>query len=123
MAGRSRFGEFFRERRIALKKTLRQFCLENGLDAGNLSRLERGRVPPPKRHKLEEYARLLELKEGSDEWFKFFDLADADAGRLPQDLQENERILDKVPVLFRTLRGQKVSHEELDNLMDLLRKA
>jgi len=120
---RPEFGEFFRERRLALGKTLRQFCQEHRLDPGNISRLERGKVPPPKHEKLEQYAHLLQFEEGSDEWCQFFDLAAAEAGRLPADLQADTEILDRMPVLFRTLRGQKVSDEDLDDLIDLLRRA
>ena len=36
------FGSFFRARRMALGKSLRGFCIEKGLDPGNISRLERG---------------------------------------------------------------------------------
>ena len=35
------FGEFFKQKRIVLGMTLRQFCAENGLDPGNISKIER----------------------------------------------------------------------------------
>lgn len=118
------FGEFFKERRIALGKTLRQFCIENKLDPGNISKLERALLPPPhKREKLEEYARLLEIREGSDEWYNFFDLAAAETGRIPEDLMAKEKIEDKLPILFRTLRGQKVPDEKLEELIKKIRDA
>ncbi|OGV98178.1 MAG: hypothetical protein A2W53_06325 [Nitrospinae bacterium RIFCSPHIGHO2_02_39_11] len=34
------FGEFFKQKRIGLKKTLRQFCAENKLDPGNISKMK-----------------------------------------------------------------------------------
>ena len=40
-------GEFFKQKRTGLKKTLRQFCAENKLDPGNISKLERGLMAPP----------------------------------------------------------------------------
>lgn len=123
MAPSSRFGDFFKAKRIALGVTLRQFCLEGGLDAGNLSRLERGMIPPPRsREKLEDYAKLLHLKQDSDDWMTFFDLAAAEAGRIPQDLLNDEEVLEKLPILFRTLRGQKVSEEQLDDLVKKLKR-
>jgi transcriptional regulator with XRE-family HTH domain len=119
----NRFGEFFKQRRIALRKTLRQFCRENELDAGNISRLERGLLPPPQgRAILESYANLLKLKKGSDDWYTFFDLAAAETGRIPQELLEDDEVLEKLPILFRTLRGQKVPDEQLDELVRTLRK-
>ena len=73
MGAKLTFGEFFKEKRIALKKTLRQFCAENKLDPGNISRLERGLMPPPQgSDKLVEYARYLQIKKGSDDWYQIF---------------------------------------------------
>ncbi len=114
------FGAFFKKRRMALALTLREFCLQNGLDAGNLSRLERGLMPPPQGAKLAAYAETLGLKECSDEWYEFFDLAAAERGRIPEDLKTKE-VLDKLPILFRTLRGQKVPDDKLDELVDLVK--
>jgi transcriptional regulator with XRE-family HTH domain len=124
MANIMRFGRFFKERRIVLKKTLRQFCSENKLDPGNISKMERGLLPPPQsREKLEEYAKLLKIKKGSDGWYTFFDLAAAETGRIPDDLMEGEKIKDKLPIFFRTLRGQKVPNEKLEELIKKLRGA
>lgn len=118
------FGEFFKRRRIAIRKTLRQFCIENGLDAGNISKLERGLLPPPQsKEKLEEYAGYLKIKKGSDDWYTFFDLAAVETGRIPEDIMAKAKIEDKLPILFRTLRGQKVSDENLDKLIKMLKDA
>jgi transcriptional regulator with XRE-family HTH domain len=117
-----RFGEFFKRRRIALRMTLRRFCLEHGLDPGNVSRLERGRLPPPQdRTKLESYAALLKIKKGSDDWYDFFDLAAAETGRIPEDLRADQDLVQKLPVLFRTLRGQKIPDDKLDQLVERIR--
>ena len=118
------FGEYFKARRIAIKKTLRQFCIENGLDPGNISKLERGLLPPPQsREKLEEYAGYLKIKKGSDVWYTFFDLAAAETGKIPDDIMAKEKIEHKLPILFRTLRGQKVSDENLEKLIKMLKDA
>jgi transcriptional regulator with XRE-family HTH domain len=124
MATITKFGKFFKERRIALKKTLRQFCFENKLDPGNISKMERGLLPPPQsREKLEDYAKLLKIKKGSDDWYSFFDLAAAETGRIPDDLMEGKNIEDKLPMFFRTLRGQKVPNDKLEELIKKLRGA
>ena len=39
----------------------------------------------------------------------------------PKDLEE-EAVLKRLPVLFRTLRGKKVSEAQLDRLVDRLRR-
>ena len=117
------FGAFFKQKRLALGLSLRQFCHEHGLDPGNISTLERGRLAPPQHDKLEEYARLLGLQEGSDDWFRFFDLAAAEAGRIPQDIMSDEEAVEKLPILFRTLRGEKIPDERLDELVKKVKGA
>ena len=118
----SQFSAYFKELRLKTGLSLREFCLKHGVDPGNLSRLERGLVAPPQgREKLEEYARYLGLKKGSDEWFQFFDLAAAENGRIPEDVLSDKDVIAKLPLLFRTLRGQKVPEDKLDDLIRQIR--
>jgi len=78
------FGDYFKKKRLKIGKTLRQFCLEKGLDPGNVSKIERGILSPPQsREKLAHYAKCLGIVEGSDEWLEFFEIARTDAGRIP----------------------------------------
>jgi transcriptional regulator with XRE-family HTH domain len=117
------FGEFFKKKRIEIGKTLRQFCIENNLDPGNISKLERGILPPPvTEEKLEHYARCLKIKKGSDDWYEFFDLAHASTGRIPEEILSNKNLLSKLPLVFRTLRGQKLTKEQLNKLAKELKK-
>jgi len=59
------FGPYFKDLRIRRKLTLRQFCLEHGYDPGNISKLERGLLPPPDSDaKLTEYAKALKVRRG-----------------------------------------------------------
>lgn len=115
------FGDYFKAQRVKLGLTLRAFAQQHGLDAGNLSRLERGLLPPPGRDTLERYAKALELESGSDEWYQFFDLASAQSGQAPIGISERD-LVAKLPIFFRTLRGQKVSQDKLDELVELIRK-
>ena len=117
----SRFGEFFKERRISLGLTLREFCLKYGLDPGNISKLERGLLPPPQHEKLVEYAKCLKIKKGSDEWYEFSDLAHSESGTIPDDILSDKEVVDKLPVLFRTLRGEKIPNRKLDQLVRKLK--
>lgn len=117
------FGEFFKKKRMELSKTLRQFCLENSLDPGNISKLERGILPPPQtEEKLKHYARCLKIKKGSDDWYEFFDLAHASSGRIPEEILSDEQLLSKLPMVFRTLRGQKLTREQLNRLAEEIKK-
>lgn len=118
------FGEFFKAKRQDLGLTLREFCLKHKLDPGNLSRLERGKLRPPQdRDRLEEYAKYLGLKSGSDDWYTFFDLAAAAKGRIPEELLEDKEVVAKLPLVFRTLRGKRLTNKQLDDLVTKIRGA
>lgn len=118
------FGKFIKTLRIARGLTLRDHCLANGFDPGNYSRLERGLYPPPhKQEILERYAVALGIEEGSDEWMEFFDLAAAAKGELPKDLLNDSELVEKLPLLFRTLRADSVSEDKLDDLIDKVRRS
>jgi len=116
------FGEFFKVKRQALGLTLREFCLKHELDPGNMSKLERGLLPPPQdRDVLEKYAKCLQLKAGGDDWYTFFDLAAAAKGRLPEALLRDEAVVAKLPLVFRTLREKRITDKALDELVRKVR--
>jgi len=118
-----KFGAFFKQKRLEQGVSLRQFCLKHDLDPGNISKLERGRLSPPQHDRLEEYARLLSIPEGSDEWYRFFDLAAAEAGRIPQDILSDKEVAEKLPILFRALRGEGIQDDKVDDLVRKVREA
>ena len=123
MTGRGKFGEFFKAKRLELRITLREFCREHGFDPGNISKLERGILPPPHGEDLRiRYAEALGMEKGSDDWLKFFDYAAAGTGQFPEDIRKDERLLEKLPLLFRTVRGADLSEEELRELIEAIRK-
>lgn len=117
------FGRYFRQLRLKNRKPLREFCLENDLDPGNVSKLERDRIKPPQsREALERYAHALGLEEGSDEWYQFFDLAAIAAQRLPPTLLNDKEILARLPLVCRTLRNAQMNGDDLDKLIELIRE-
>ena len=121
---KSPFGSFFKELRIRQEMTLRQFCNAHGYDPGNISKLERGLLPPPESDaKLTEYAKALRIRRGSDAWYQFFDLARAARGKLPPEVLRKRDVVARLPLLFRTLRGQKVSEQKLNELIEMIRRA
>jgi len=56
-----------------------------------------------------------------DDWYQFFDLAAAESGKIPKDILSDEEVVEKLPILFRTLRGKKVSDEKLNKLVRKIR--
>jgi len=122
--GHKSFGEFFKGLRKKKRITLRKFCLMASADPANISRLERGAMPPPQdREILERYAKALGVKPGSDDWYTFFDLAAVDRGIIPKDLLSDREIVEMLPAFFRTLRGQKPTEEEMRKLIDKIKKS
>jgi transcriptional regulator with XRE-family HTH domain len=117
------FGEFFKKKRLEQNISLRQFCLKNGFDAGNLSKMERGLLAPPSSTDLlSKYASALGLKEGTDEWREFFDRASACRGEMPIEILQDDELVQKLPLFFRTLRGEKVPEEKLDEIMKRIQR-
>ena len=123
MTSPSRFGAYFRKMRMDSNRGLRAFCAENGFDAGNISKLERGRVQIPGRDPLIRYAQALGIEEGSAVWVEFLDLAAAEAGRIPEDILSDEELAGKLPLVFRTLRGEPISEDTLKALAERIRRA
>jgi len=118
------FGEFFKEKRLELNMSLRRFCTENGLDPGNVSKLERGRLAPPHDHDvLERYAAALHIDKGTPEWFEFFDLACAATGRIPDELLSDEQVAAKLPLLFRAIRESPTRDDDIDRLVEIMRRS
>lgn len=116
------FGAFIKDVRIKAGLTLRAFCRAMEFDPGNWSKIERGILPPPKSSKvLKQVAATLKLAEGSEEWNELFDLATISF--IPRDLLEDRSVVEKLPVFFRTLRGEKPARKELEALIDKVKKA
>lgn len=117
------FGNFIKNLRMKKNQTLRNFCLEHGIDPGNHSKLERGILPPPKdEKKLKQLALSLGIREGSEDWKKYFDLALVGNGKIPDYIMEDKELVNKLPVFFRTIKGEKIDDEKLSKLIKLIRE-
>lgn len=124
MTSKISFGTFFKKKRIGVRLTLRQFCQQNGFDAGNISKLERDIFSAPQsEEKLEEYAKALKLERGSSDWIEFFDLAAISNRNLDLSKIKNEDLIQKLPVLFRTLDNKELTEEKLDQIIELIKRA
>lgn len=118
------FATFFQALRKDRRITLRAFCETAGADPGNISRLERRAIPPPQDTEiLSRYAKALNLQEGGDEWYQFFDLAAADRGIIPKDIMDDAELVKELPAFFRTLRGQKPTETEMRKVIEKIRKS
>lgn len=117
------FGDWVRQRREELRVSLRALALDSAIDAGNLSKYERGILPAPQDPEvLRRLAKALRLKDGSAELRTFVDLAAISAGRIPPDLAADPDLLKHLPVLFRTARKRRLSREDLIALAEKVRR-
>ena len=117
------FGEFVKERRVARDITLRKFCQAIDWDASNWSKVERGLLSPPQdEEKLKRIAEVLSIEQESDDWQAMKDLARLGAQMLPDDIAADRKILNALPLFFRTVRSDKPTAEELDKLIALIKK-
>lgn len=115
------FGEYVKRLRVEGRMTLRDFCRSVGYDPSNWSKIERGLLQPPKsKEVLNTIAEVLSLEEGSEEYLTMMELAAI--SYIPTDLLPAQEIADKLPVFFRTIRGQKPTRKELEKLIELLRE-
>ena len=118
------FGQFVKQIREGRRLGLREFCLEFGHDPSNWSKIERDILPPPRDEQLlREWAKNLDLKEGSEDWLKFFDYAAVDSGRIPEYVLKDEKLVAQLPAFFRTLSGQKPSRADLKKLLEFIKNA
>ncbi len=117
------FGEFIKERRISRDISLRKFCQLLEMDASNWSKVERGMLSPPQdEEKLRRISEILGISEGSDEWQEMKDFSRLGAQMLPDDIAMDKRIVNSLPLFFRTVRSDKPTAEELDKLIELIKK-
>lgn len=116
------FGEFIKSQRIKLGVSLRAFCERHGYDPGNHSKLERGILNPPDDDAfMAGLARALGIKKETGDWFDLHNYAAVARQRIPKSLLDDAEVVDKLPVLFRTLQGEPLPPEKMDDLIDFIR--
>ena len=117
------FGEFVKERRLASRITLRAFSQSLGFDPANYSRIERGLAPPPtSEERLRAMARLLGIEADTEEYREMLRLADLGRGQIPRAVLSDAEVVAKLPLLFRTLEGDRVDESMLEELYTALRR-
>ena len=117
------FGDLLQRRRAELRLSLRECALRADIDPGNLSRIERGRVPPPQDPEI--LARLIEAVElaGTPEAQALMDTAAMQTGRIPRDILSNEEVMSALPVLLRTVNNKQLDGAHVEKLINLIKNA
>ncbi len=117
-----KFGKFLKKLRINQDLSLREICKKVGYDASNWSKIERGIIAPPvDKRVLSRWAKALNLKKDSQDYQDFIDMAQIAQGIIPADILTNKDAVEHLPAVFRTLRNEKPTKEEIDRLIELIR--
>jgi len=117
------FGDKIRQIRLATRLTLRAFCAAAGVEPSNYSKMERGLLPPPSEPaKLEPFRRALGLSEDDPEWRELARLAALDRGQIPHRILSDREIVGKLPALFRSLEGEPVDENTLNELIAAIKR-
>ncbi|MFC1463194.1 hypothetical protein ACFLQU_06300 [Verrucomicrobiota bacterium] len=92
-------------------------------DPSNWSKIERGINPPPRDEAtLAQWAKDLGLEPDTDAWKDFMYQAEVSRGNIPKEIMQNEKLLEKLPVFFRTVRGAELTEDQLDDFIERLRE-
>ena len=104
--------------------TLRGYCERFGQEPSNISKLENNKLNPSKdEEKLKSYAISLELKENTQEWVTFFDLAYQANQELPKEVKEKvPQIITLLPAFLRTGSNKQINKEKVKELIEFLEK-
>jgi transcriptional regulator with XRE-family HTH domain len=117
------FGDYVKNLRMQRRLSLRAFSEAVRVDPANYSKIERGLLTPPRDgERLAAYEKALGLAPGSEESRELRRRAALDRGELPPAVLADPELMARLPALFRTLEGDPVNDELLDDLIETLRK-
>ena len=118
------FGQFIKECRLAIDLSLRKFCELAELDPSNWSKVERDMMPLSlDNEKLTQIAEdILHIERSSASWVRFFDLASIAKKKIPDYVYSNEEVINALPIFFRTASKDRPTEEELNKLIELIKR-
>lgn len=112
------FGEYLRKLREERRLSLRKFCLASGVDPSYHSKIENGIVDPPRdASRFKAFLDALGLSEESLEAKELSRLASLDRGEIPDVIRKDPLLMDKMPVLFRTLEEGRLTPESFERVV------
>jgi transcriptional regulator with XRE-family HTH domain len=115
------FGEFLKDKRLALDVSLREFAKQVGMQPSNYCNVEAGVLPPPTGAGLERIAKALGLKKGTADYATLHDLAGQGRDEVPGDVARVVKSNALIPALLRTVENEKVTETQLRGIIEDLR--
>jgi len=112
------FGEYLKLLRSEKEISLRTLAKMLEMDAGNLSKLERGIIKPPQNEDIiNKISNVLNLNK--DQKKRLIDLASSSNGDYPMDIKESLSENTAIPILLRTISNKRLTDAEI---MELTKK-
>ena len=115
------FGQFLKEKRLALDLSLREFARQVGMQPSNYCNVEGDVLPPPPADTLEKLARAVGLKKGTSDYETFHDLAAEARDEIPADVERIVKENELIPAMLRTVEYEQLSKEQLRGIIEDLR--
>ena len=116
------FSNTLKKLRLEKRYTLRQFCRIALMDPSNYSRVERGIAPPPPSIQIKAWLKHLGVSPEDERYQLMLDRATVERGDLPRDVL-TPRFQSLLPVLFRTVRSDRLTEKQYTNLVKMLEKS
>lgn len=115
------FGQFLKEKRLALDLSLREFARQVGMQPSNYCNVEADVLPPPRAERLEKLSSALGLKRGTSNYETFHDLAAEGRDEIPADIERIVKGNELIPAMLRTVEYEQLSKEQLRGIIEDLR--
>jgi transcriptional regulator with XRE-family HTH domain len=118
------FGEYVKRLRLDKELSLREFARRIGEDPSNWSKVERGVVSPSRdAGKIALIAQTHGIVQNSEQWNFLEDYSSVDSATIPQYIMKDKQVLEALPAFFRTIGSLRPTTEEIEKLLQKLKKA
>ena len=115
------FGQFLKEKRLALDLSLREFARQVGMQPSNYCNVEADVLPPPPPESLEKLCRALGIKKGTSDFESFHDLAAKGRDEIPADVERIVKENELLPAMLRTVEYEQLSKQQVRGIIEDLR--
>jgi transcriptional regulator with XRE-family HTH domain len=115
------FGQFLKNKRLALDLSLREFARRVGMQPSNYCNVEADVLPPPPAETLEIVGRALGLKKGTGDYEAFHDLAAKARDEIPADVERIVKENELIPAMLRTVEYEQLNKQQLRGIIEDLR--
>jgi transcriptional regulator with XRE-family HTH domain len=115
------FGQFLKEKRLALDLSLREFARRVAMQPSNYCNVQADVLPPPPAETLDRLAKALGLRKGSPDYEAFHDLAARGRDEIAADVERIVKENELIRAMLRTMEYEQVSQAQFRGIIEDLR--